>query len=160
MEGKLLNRKAQVEDWLPLLVLIVLAAFALIFFMKIGPMGKAPGEKEAQTLMDKVNGDYNLIQFLKRPVTNQHAATVSELIVYSYLNGDYSELRDETKAFFSSIYGDGWRVDIYNQHGGLIIPITPGKDLARKKVSEAAIPLPENDKNDYLKVVLLKTQKL
>lgn len=106
-----MNKKGFMDDWGEFVsALIILAMVFSYFYFSIGTTAAKLEGKNLEKEQE-VNLNYNLILFLQTPIDfNNERITMSDLIVWSYANDDYTRIEKETESFFSDILSGapGW----------------------------------------------------
>ncbi len=113
--------------------------------------------------------------FLSSPVSSSHADTAEELLVHSYMSGDYAEFEEAANTFFDRYVG--FDANSQSRRWYLVVESLPkgqrrefGKRLLTEKetmgtsadVNEAYafVALPRNDKGRWLRVSLRKLSRV
>lgn len=100
-----LNKKAIIEDWIPLLVSMIIMVLVILFFMAIKSNDK-------DTIKNKFLENKQEIEAYQ--ALNNYLRLYSDKIILT-INGDYdiNKLREETNNFFNSYYkNEKWRIRI------------------------------------------------
>lgn len=180
------NKKAQVEDWLPLMLIIVV----LFFFVSCTAIGNLSRHKTIDSAVTSrlivKDSSQQLLNYLKSPVKldNMNDVNVADALNYYYLNKNdklLSQIKAATDEFFSksSIETDYASYSIEIAYPNKDIVIEPEKlrkqkliinqmkkenDLSKIKISErkemdaAIIPIFNTDKIIQIKLFMITTK--
>ena len=121
-----LNKKAIIEDWIPLFVSLIIMVLIIVFFMAIKAGGG--GDKAVLKGEGEVDAYQNLITYLRSNYTNENGnnVNIAEAIISNEDNFDKNYVFDDviyelkgknnfdkfTEEFFGNIYGKFWSVYI------------------------------------------------
>lgn len=95
-----LNRKAMIEDWIPLIIFIIVMAFIIVFFMSYRSGQKVKLENEFEK---------NKIEIEAYQALNNYLRLYSDKIILT-ISEEYEEdkLEEETINFFNEYYKKWW----------------------------------------------------
>tara|TARA_Y100000310_G_scaffold67689_1_gene63047 strand:- start:3046 stop:3576 length:531 start_codon:yes stop_codon:yes gene_type:complete len=142
MKGK----KAQVEDWLPTILLIVVLVF-LFFFFSISSANSAEKSKEQiEFQTSSIDSKQLLLIYLKTPFELDaiQNANIADAIAYYFTNLDeelLKQIKTETNEFFSKSQLESdrssWSLDLTNPKK--IKKITIDSEKTKKQISEGRL---------------------
>lgn len=119
-----MNKKAAVDDWIPLVTItIVLALVLMIFF--VNAKTKADQDKYvANEIFNQVDYNINLLNFM-----NYNEGRVVDLVYQGLQSGDWQEFESIASIFFqSNYYNIKYQIQVFRgeirEH---IFPVTSGK---------------------------------
>jgi len=110
----MLNKKAGLDDWLPLVIAIIFITFLLFFLGFLGGLRASAAEAAvSESAIRKENSEI-LLNYLRTAVDENSVTDLIELVRVSD-KGEYYEdiLEKKTKDMFNEIYGkDNWQIEI------------------------------------------------
>jgi len=95
-----------VDDFFSLLFVVIVFVIFILVFAVFNTNKDNEAKKSIEEKIDKIDGNYNLLQFLRTPIDDKD--NVADLVVESYLNDDFDEFRDTADNFFNDIYEPNW----------------------------------------------------
>ena len=168
-----LNKKAIIEDWIPLFVSLIIMVLIIVFFMAIKAGGG--GDKAVLKGEEEINAYQNLITYLRTPLNDK---TIADLILESYANKNYDELQRITKDIFDKEYEkskSSWKIEFTtpSEEFNKINDLLKGKNIEecdkfsvwkfgvitkcdKKITAPITLPLPKGDMEIKLTVGFLK----
>ena len=156
------NKKSQLEDLLPLLLLMVLLTFLLLFISCANTTKQSKLKEQIELQSLNKDSAQLMINFLRSPVVmeNGQEINMADAISIYFLTEDKVSLNlltDGAKKFFSTsvIETDShfWSLEIKHPDGKIAVTIISDKDkgkpyiLAKKKISTIKIPTSDPEKN-------------
>ena len=176
----MLNKKSQVEDWLPLLLLTVIAVFAIFFYISYSNFGRNLAVKEkADSDVTIKESNQILLNYLKSPIIIDKIsdANIADAISYYSITGDaglLNKIKTATDGFFSKsrIETDysSWSLEIKYRGKELIIESEKSKILSisnvqsetqlvqKKELTQTIIPTHYNDQFIEIRLFILTTK--
>ena len=132
---------------LNLLISILGIAFLFFIFFKYSVLPSDRVRINIQEETNRINDDILLLNYLRTPTGDQ---TIADLIVKSYQDKNYDQLKEETDSIFKKVYGEDtiWRLTIGNEE----ITNYIAKFLKPSIKSETIIPSPYD--KDIIKIKL------
>ena len=165
----MLNKKSQVEDWLPLLLIIVVLFF-FVSCVAIGNFNRHRTTDEAITSQFIVkDSSQQLLNYLKSPVKldNMNNDNVADALNYYYLNKNdalLKQIKSATDDFFSksSIETDysSYSLEIKYPDNEIFVESERSRtqQVLRKELATTVIPISHTDKFIHVKLFMATTK--
>ena len=165
----MLNKKSQVEDWLPLILIIIVLLFVLLYIS----YAQFGSERTAQEIIGKKivvkDSQDILLNYLKSPINLEKFpdANIADALSYYSIREDVDlllRLQAATNSYFSksSLETDYSSYSLEISYAGKELVIESEKSrtnmVAREFLSATAIPTPYKDDLIQLKLFLVTTR--
>ena len=147
----MLNKKSQVEDWLPLLLTMIFFVFLILFFSFLDINKDKTTQKAVEFEIITKDSNKLLINYLRSPLAfdNVKNSNMADAINYYFITKDKNlleQIETETNEFFSSTLEtdfSSWLLEIRYEGEELKIESEKVKEkgiLSRKSIAEIIMP--------------------
>ena len=142
----MLNKKGYLEDWMQVIVVIIIIGVSFILFIGLRDRIKQENEHTAEQSLEGVEGGRILLEFLSS-VDNDNKRAI-DLLVVGMSSKDMSSFQKHAEKFFKNYFPDEttqtWKLEIegsnaYDVHGSHYM--SAGTKI---KISSIKIAMPDN----------------
>ena len=166
------SRKAQVEDWLPIILWVLVMVFLFLIFLVPTSITKEKGKKILELQSLNIDSDQYLLDFLSLPFefNSNKNMNVADAINYYFFNKDENlliQIKAKSQGFFSktSLETDdsSWSLEfIHSKKKKFIIDSNKGKssknlNFITSKVEISKITIPTNNVDEFIDVRMFIT---